>query len=125
MKEITLENLLDTDEKICKCTEEMDEVLRQTLSTADTLKRVADLIAPSDEKRDGETEHLKEIEAWYNKYDLCRLRAECRDSFKALVWLVKNTTICEQVAAKVHDTLKFNVERAAEKMLQEIKEYNS
>lgn len=123
MKEITLENLLTTEEHVSEHTADMDEVLRETSNTADTLYRVADLVALSDEENDLVLEKLKDIETWYGKGDVCMLRMECRDYFKALAWLVKNTTICEQVAAKFHDTLKFNVERAAAKMLAEIKEY--
>lgn len=125
MKEITLENLLSTEEHVSEYTADMDEVLRQTSNTADTLNRVADLVVQSNEENDLVLEKLKEIESWYSRGDVCSLRMECRDYLKALAWLVKNTTICEQVAAKFHDTLKFNVERAATKMLQEIKAYDS
>ena len=123
MKEITLENLLKTEENISEFTSEMDNVQRETSNTADTLNRVADLVAISDEDNDEVMARLREIESWYSKGDACSLRMACRDYFKALVWLVKNTTICEQVAAKFHDTLKFNVERASEKMLFEIQKY--
>lgn len=125
MKEITLENLLSSEEHVSEYTADMDEVLRQTSNTADTLNRVAELLEPSDDDRDGTIERLKEIEAWFTAGNLNGLRLACRDYFTALAWLVKNTTICEQVAAKFHDTLKFNVERAAAKMLQEIQAYDN
>lgn len=125
MKEITLENLLSSEEHVAEYTADMDEVLRQTSNTADTLNRVAELLTSSDEDSEDDMGHLKEIETWYSKRNIDRLRLACRDYFTALAWLVKNTTICEQVAAKFHDTLKFNVERAAAKMLQEIQEYDS
>lgn len=125
MKEITLENLLDTEEHVSEFTAEMDTVQRDTSNTADTLYRVADLVMQSDKENDLVLEKLKEIESQYIQPDVLKLRMECKDYFKALVWLVKNTTICEQVAAKFHDTLKFNVERAAAKMLAELQEYDS
>lgn len=125
MKEITLENLLKSEEFVSECSAAMDEVLRGTSNTADTLNRVAELLVPSAEDSDGEIEHLREIESWFTTGNKNCLRLACRDYFTALAWLVKNTTICEQVAAKFHDTLKFNVERASEKMLAEVQEYDS
>lgn len=125
MKEITLENLLDTEEHVSEFTAEMDTVQRDASNTANTLYRVAALVMESDKENDLVLEKLKEIESMYVQPDVFKLRMECKDYFKALVWLVKNTTICEQVAAKFHDTLKFNVERAAAKMLAEMQEYDS
>ena len=125
MKEITLENLLDSEEHVSEFTADLDTVQRDTSNTANTLYRVADLVMESDKENDLVLEKLKDIESWCCQGDVYKLRMECKDYFKALVWLVKNTTICEQVAAKFHDTLKFNVERAAAKMLAEIQEYDS
>lgn len=122
MKEITLENLLKTEEYVSGCTADIDEVLRETSNTADTLNRIQELIAESDEDTDLVQERLNELTKWQEE-NTTFLKYQSRDYFKALVWLVKNTTICEQVAAKFHDTLKFNVERASEKMLAVIKEY--
>lgn len=125
MKEICLGNLLDTEEHISDFTAEMDTVQRDASNTANTLYRVADLVMQSDKENDLVLENLKYIDGVDVKGDGYKLRMDCRDYFKALVWLVKNTTICEQVAAKFHDTLKFNVERAAAKMLAEMQEYDS
>lgn len=125
MKEITLENLLDTEEHVSEFTAEMDTVQRDASNTANTLYRVADLVMQSDKENDLVLENLKYIDTVHVQGEAYKLRMDCRDYFKALVWLVKNTTICEQVAAKFHDTLKFNVERAAAKMLAEMQEYDS
>lgn len=125
MKEITLENLLKSEELISDYTADMDAVLRETSNTADTLNRVAGFVFHSDEDNDLVLDELCQIERWYHEENTGCLKVACINYFKALVWLVKNTTICDQVAAKFHDTLKFNVERATEKLLAEVQDYDS